>query len=135
MAVYSVSLIKIYADGHLLAILQMIETPYRFIKSWVNLKNETEIYNDSVCVYTTLLEAYARCIPVDESKCCRMLYNGVGQEFDSGETLVSVSHVDNGDKMDVYWIQLIHESLDEPIPKLTGGRPCCVWPPRFNTVT
>ena len=69
MAVYSVSLIKIYAEGHLLAILQMIETPYRFIKSWVNLKNETEIYNDSVCVYTTLLEAYARCIPVDESKC------------------------------------------------------------------
>ena len=112
-----------------------METQYRFIMSSVNLENETEIYDDTVSVYTTLSEAYARCIPVDESACCRMLYNGVRQEFDSGETLVSVSHVGNGDKMDVYWIQLIHGGVNEPIPKLTGGRSCCVWPPRFNTVS
>lgn len=135
MAVYSVSLIKIYADGQILATIQMIETRYRFIKSWVNLNNETVIYDDSVSVYTTLSDAYARCIPVDESTCCRMLYNGVREEFHRGETLVSVSHVANSDKMDVYWIQLIHGGLSEPIPKLTGGRSCCVWPPRFNTVT
>lgn len=121
--------------SNILAIIQMIETRYRFIKSSVNLNNETEIDAHSVSVYTRLSDAYARCIPVDERKCCRMLYSGVRQEFDNGETLVSVSHVNNGDKMDVYWIQLIHGGVNEPIPKLTGWRSCCVWPPAFNMVS
>jgi hypothetical protein len=112
-----------------------METQYRFIKSSVNIINETEIYPHSVSVYTKLSEAYTRCIPVDESKCCRMLYSGVKQEFDSGKTLISVSYVNKGDKIDVYWIQLIHGDLNEPIPKLTGGSSCCIWPPRLNTVS
>jgi len=121
--------------ANILAIIQMIETRYRFIKSSVNLNNETVVYDDSVSVYTTLSEAYVRCIPADERKCCRMLYSAVRQEFDSGETLVSVSHVGKTDRMDVYWIQLIHGGVNESIPKLTGWRSCCVWPPTFNTLT
>jgi len=120
---------------NILAIIQMIETRYRFIMTSVNLNNETEIHADSVGVYTTLSEAYARCIPADQRKCCRMLYSGVRQEFDNGETLVSVSHVNNGDKMGVYWIQLIHGGMNEPMPKLTGWRSCCVWPPAFKNVS
>jgi len=118
----------------------MIGTLYRFIKSAVDTNGGSRVEESSV--YMTFSEAYTQCIPADERNCCRMLRHAVEGVFDAGKTLISVSHVSNNNRLDVYWIQVITYNpatqtiesaiLDNPLPTLSGEYKCCVWPPRGN---
>jgi len=51
----------------------------------------------------------------------------VEDDITNGEKLIQVSHNKVGEKLDVYWIQVI-ETGDEPLLPLEMKASCCVWP-------
>jgi hypothetical protein len=67
-------------------------------------------------VFTTLMEAYQMCKLLDESNACRMMYNGVSERVDRGETLIRVTSK-NSNPSENYWIEVI----DAPLPALEAN--------------
>jgi len=82
---------------------------YRVIKM-VDTKINTDIF-------TSLIEAYQACKLEDERQACRMLYNGVCERIDKGETLIRVTSTNNNEN---YWIEIIHAPLPALDPTACG---------------
>jgi len=66
--------------------------------------------------YHELLEAYKKCIPIDESKCCRRMFNSVSSEI-KNNTLVRVTCDTNA----IYWIQVISD-ISVPLANLPAPK-------------
>ena len=101
---------------------------FRFIHSYLDADNESKILR--TYVYVDFLSAYSACFAnIDREKdmYCSKLHYAVQDDITNGEKLIQVSHNKVGEKLDVYWIQVI-ERGDEPLLPLEMKSPCCVWP-------
>ena len=89
--------------------------PYRVLKQNLNLKTLEKTY------VHTLREAYMACIPEPNSS-CRLLFNGLEQKLDNGETLIRVTcYIDT-----VFWIeQLIGKAEPFLLPELPWSKIDC----------
>jgi hypothetical protein len=74
-------------------------------------------------VYETLKDAYAQCIPSDETETCRRLLYGVQEEIKKGETFIRVTC----DRGNIWWIQLINDPNQAigPIAEAAAKIDCC----------
>ena len=95
---------------------------YRVIKQYYDYDTVTGILEPSV--YETLLEAYKHCIPADESKCCRRLFNSVYAEiYTNKNPLVRVTC----DTDIIYWIQVIADMNVQVAPLPAPKIEHCNW--------
>jgi len=101
---------------------------FRFIHSYLDADNASKILR--TYVYVDFLSAYLACFTnIDREKdmfCSKVRY-AVEDDITNGEKLIQVSHNKVGEKLDVYWIQVI-ETGDEPLLPLEMKASCCVWP-------
>jgi len=79
-------------------------------------------------IHDRLLDAYKKCIPDDETNCCRRLYWSVMDHLDYKQiTLVTNTNFEEGEittePSTMYWIERIH-SLTDPMP-LNPPKPMC----------
>lgn len=89
--------------------------PYRVLKQNFSLGNIEKIYCH------TLIDAYRACIPEPDS-CCRILFRGLEEKLDNGETLIKVTcYVDT-----VFWIErLLGKSEPFLLPDLPSSKIEC----------
>jgi len=102
---------------------------FRFIRSNFNTDNVSSILK--TFVYLDFLNAYRACfrnIDIDNDPYCSKDLLSVEQEHARGEKLINVSHIKDGEDLQVCWIQVIQKS-DDPIPPLELNMNCCIWPP------
>ncbi len=71
---------------------------YRAIHKYLQITTYTD--------YKNLLDAYKSCIMRDNDDSCRLLFNGLKERIENGETLIRIYC----NKSESYWIQCITES-------------------------
>ena len=89
--------------------------PYRVLKQSFSQALVEKTY------FHTLRDAYKACIPEPDT-CCRLLYNGLEEKLDNGETLVKVTcYTDT-----VYWVEsLLRKSEPYLLPELPRSKIEC----------
>jgi len=90
--------------------------PYRVLKQTLSSHSVDKMY------FHTLRDAYKACIPEPDS-CCRLLYNGLEDSLENGETLVRVTcYLDT-----VFWIEsLIGKTEPFLLPELSWSKIECM---------
>jgi hypothetical protein len=76
-------------------------------------------------IFHFLHESYSKCIP-DTSHHCLILYHYLQQKVESGKILIRVSCYNDV----VYWIEVLYEDLDSPLPALPWSKIECGCHPK-----